>query len=640
MTSAIRILYVDDEPDLLNIGKLFLEESGDFTVTTALSASETLRLLEQEKFDAIISDYQMPGMNGIQFLIEVRKCFGSIPFILFTGKSREEVVIQAINSGVDFYIQKGGEPGAQFAELSHKIKSAVERHTTYKALHKSEDKYRRFVETANEGIWAIDEQFVTTYVNERLAEMLGYPVDEILGKTIQHFMFEEELTDHQLKMEQRRVGQQGSYELRFRAKDRKIRTFNVSATPLMGDDNSFKGSFAMLTDITARKYAEEALIRKNEELHAANEQLAAADEKLKTQFEALTKSERITRINEERLLMAQEIGHTASWEYDLVTHKVWGSAEGPRIYGFTPGDGEFSIEDLDACIPDRERVHQALVDLISEGKEFDLECSVIPRDGSAQKMIHSVARLEKDAQGNPLKVMGIIQDITGRKVAENALMRVNQKLNVLSQLTRKDLTSQIFVLNSYLEMAKKHAVGQDQIIASLQKGVHAIRSIHETIEYSKDYQDMGAKPPKWQNVKMTMLLGLSHISIGKVQHSIETENLEIFADPLLEKVCQRLFENSVKHGDHVTRIRVSQTTDSDRATIFFEDDGIGILKEKKEQIFLRSEGSRDSMGSLVFVREILDITSLTIKETGEPGKGARFEIVVPNGAWRITGTGA
>ncbi|MEI7648591.1 MAG: response regulator, partial [Methanomicrobiales archaeon] len=95
MAATIRILYVDDEPDLLDISKLFLEESGDFNVTTALSAQEGIRLLEQKKFDAIVSDYQMPDMDGIQFLVEVRSRFGPIPFILFTGRGREEVVIQA-----------------------------------------------------------------------------------------------------------------------------------------------------------------------------------------------------------------------------------------------------------------------------------------------------------------------------------------------------------------------------------------------------------------------------------------------------------------------------------------------------------------------------------------------------------------
>ena len=132
----------------------------------------------------------------------------------------------------------------------------------------------------------------------------------------------------------------------------------------------------------------------------------------------------------------------------------------------------------------------------------------------------------------------------------------------------------------------------------------------------------------------TLLLGLSHVSIGNIQHNIETADLEIFTDPLIEKVFQRLFENSVKHGDHVTLIRVWHTVTFEGVTIFFEDDGIGIPLEKKEQIFLRAEFTRVSRGSLIFVREILDITGITITETGEPGKGVRFEIMVPNGGYR------
>ena len=222
-----------------------------------------------------------------------------------------------------------------------------------------------------------------------------------------------------------------------------------------------------------------------------------------------------------------------------------------------------------------------------------------------------------------------------RELVKDTLVRVNQKLNVLSQLTRNDLANQIFVLSSYLELAKHQLVGQDHVIEILQKGVEEVRIIQETLGYSKDYQDMGAKPPKWQIVKMAFLLGISHISIKNIQHSLETENLEIFADPLLEKVCQRLFENSVKHGEHVTRIRVWHTVTPDEATIFFEDDGIGIPGVRKEQIFLRREGTSASRGSLIFVREILDITGITIREMGEPGMGARFELMVPKGAWRM-----
>jgi len=134
MPDRIRALYVDDEPGLLEVGRLFLEESPEFSVETAVSAQAALDSPAIASCDAIISDYQMPGMDGIAFLKAVRKKYGDIPFILFTGKGREEVVIEAINNGADFYLQKGGDPTAQFAELAHKIRQAVSRRKAQQEL--------------------------------------------------------------------------------------------------------------------------------------------------------------------------------------------------------------------------------------------------------------------------------------------------------------------------------------------------------------------------------------------------------------------------------------------------------------------------------------------------------------------------
>jgi CheY-like chemotaxis protein len=115
------VLYVDDERDILELGKLFLEQYPDFRVDIHVSAKEALASPQFTSYDAIVSDYQMPEMDGIEFLKTVRQKYGDLPFILFTGRGREEIVIQAINNGVDFYLQKGGDVKAQFAELSHKI---------------------------------------------------------------------------------------------------------------------------------------------------------------------------------------------------------------------------------------------------------------------------------------------------------------------------------------------------------------------------------------------------------------------------------------------------------------------------------------------------------------------------------------
>ncbi|WAI02534.1 PocR ligand-binding domain-containing protein [Methanogenium organophilum] len=124
------ILYVDDEEALLDIAKIFLERTGTFSVDTAGSASEGLELIQTQAYSAVVSDYEMPGMNGIEFLQEVRNHFPDLPFIIFTGRGREDVVIEALNSGASYYIQKGGDPVSQFAELTHKINLAVDKRKT------------------------------------------------------------------------------------------------------------------------------------------------------------------------------------------------------------------------------------------------------------------------------------------------------------------------------------------------------------------------------------------------------------------------------------------------------------------------------------------------------------------------------
>ncbi len=178
----ISTLYVDDEPDLLEIGKIYLERTGEFKVRTVTSAQEAMKIIPSEKYDAIISDYQMPDMNGIDFLKQVRASGNPVPFIIFTGRGREEVVIQALNEGADFYIQKGGDPGSQFTELAHKVRQAVLKKQAEASILDLERREADIINFLPDATFAIDTHGIVIAWNRAIEKMTGVASGDIVGK--------------------------------------------------------------------------------------------------------------------------------------------------------------------------------------------------------------------------------------------------------------------------------------------------------------------------------------------------------------------------------------------------------------------------------------------------------------------------
>ncbi|WP_201740296.1 hybrid sensor histidine kinase/response regulator [Salinigranum halophilum] len=178
MEGSIRVLVVDDEPPLARLVAEYLPREDDrLTVETATDAHEGLNRLEQTTIDCVVSDYDMPGMDGIGFLETVRDANPTLPFILYTGKGSEEVAGDAISAGVTDYLQK--ETGTdQYTLLANRITNAVERTRAEQAR----DRHLAAIENATEGISILDADGRFVYVNETYADLYGYDTAELLGE--------------------------------------------------------------------------------------------------------------------------------------------------------------------------------------------------------------------------------------------------------------------------------------------------------------------------------------------------------------------------------------------------------------------------------------------------------------------------
>ena len=792
---TISVLYVDDERGLLEIGKLFLEETGQFKVDIITSAQAALALIHTKNYDAIISDYQMPGVDGIGFLKELRTSGNPIPFILFTGRGREEVVIQALNEGADFYLQKGGEPVSQFAELANQIHRAVQQRTAETSIREHERREAAIINFLPDATFAIDTMGIVIAWNFAMERMTGVMSSEILGKGNYEYalpfyherrrlLIDLILTPDDL-LEQSRYrsvihkNNQLTAETTIRKPDGTPVHLWGTASRLFDENGNLTGAIESIRDITGQKSAE-AQVASLDRLYTVLSATNKAIVRIHDKSELLNRICRIVvdnggftmawagLVNEKnhRIEPVAASGHVEGY-LDMIVISTedtpqgqdptgtafrtgtfvvcndigsdlkvapWRTAALDRGYrslaafpfaldtgnagvitffasepGFfndriirlldeQSGDISFALrnleheeqrlageDDLKKSEIRYRRLFQTAQDaiLILDGdtgeiidaNKFILDMLGYPleyfmgrhlwelgflQDKSFAQTAFAKLKTEgyiryedlplETKQGRAIHVEFVsnvylvdnkriiqcnIRDITERKHAEDALQLANRKLNLLSGITRHDIKNQLMVLSGFLEISRK-SLGDPALIAEfIAKEEKIADTIGRQINFTRDYENLGVKAPAWQNIDQLVGNVIARLPMQHVRVGAGNCGLEVFADPLLEKVFYNLIDNALRYGgEQMTSIRVTNRENNGILVIAVHDDGRGIRTEDQGQLFTKGFGKNTGLG-LYLSREILSITGITISETGIPGKGARFEIAVPKGSFRF-----
>ncbi|MFW6305302.1 MAG: PAS domain S-box protein, partial [Candidatus Saliniplasma sp.] len=255
----IKILFVDDEPGILDQAKIFLEREDErFDIITSNSASQALKLLDEQGFDVIVSDYQMPDIDGLEFLEEIRNVRGDdIPFIMFTGRGREEVAMRTLNLGADRYMQKGGDPKSQYGVLAQAIAQESRHYRTETSLKKKNELLTQIFERSEEGFYIRDISGKLTFVNESFADIHGYSQDELIDKESRSFLTDES------KKQVEKLGIDDLVDrwvdIEIETKSGQKKTLQNAIFPLRDEDGEIQEIFGIVNDITDKVEAEERL---------------------------------------------------------------------------------------------------------------------------------------------------------------------------------------------------------------------------------------------------------------------------------------------------------------------------------------------------------------------------------------------
>lgn len=543
-----------------------------------------------------------------------------------------------------------------FHEIGRRLSDGLTTLLMFRNLQESEAKYRRIVDTTNEGIWMINENSLTTYINKRMAEILGYQVEELINHYVVEFFFEEDIADHKKKIDNQKQGISENFERRYRNKNGQTIWLMVSATPIFDTEKRFKGSFAMFTDITQRKIAEEKL-----------------------------------KESEERLRITLESAQIGIWDWDLVNNLWYATPNSFTALGYEPKYEPVSLNKwIDMIYPDDQGIIENVVQRIKSSQleigKNKYEIRYKYAKGGYRWMLVQGFVADRDKDGRITRIVGVRIDVDERKRAEQELKKYQEHLEDLVATRTKELSETNTQLQAAKEAAEAANRAKSRFLASMS---HELRTpLNAILGYAQifqldatlsEHQKTGIEIMKSSGEHLLTLisdiLDLSRIEANRIELHPSGIDLSVFLDSIrdvirikaeskqisvyfkldpdlpkgiiadetrLRQVLLNLLGNAVKFTDsgnvicHVSVLSYRKEEpgkiQSRQCTIRFEvkDTGRGIRSDQLEKIFAPFEQVRDAVASegvglgLAISRQLVQMMGGDISVQSELGKGSRF----------------
>ena len=257
-----------------------------------------------------------------------------------------------------------------------------------------------------------------------------------------------------------------------------------------------------------------------------------------------------------------------------------------------------------------------------------------PRMGKKGKWLHVTAVPVWDKNGAIIGSIESLEDLTELKMMERSFLLTRKKLNLMNNIVWHEIENKITSIRGYIEFSKEIAEN-GEFRKCFEAEENLIKKIHELLQYTRDYQKIGAQPPCWVNVGNTIQSVFSLMETGSLAMDTEVHALEIFGDPTLEMMFTYLVKNTLMNGKSAPEVRIGFAEVKEGLRLAFEDNSTGIPHARKKNLF-REEIVNAGNFSMKLIHDILECSGMSVRETGDPNKGLRFEILVPKGAYRFT----